>query len=121
MSQLELALKKARAMEAAAGGDAPGIDPKTNVSSWAFKSAWEFDDSEPHSSHPPDDDSPPHLEVRDKVRRPATHATSAAEKPARVPAARFRDFSVEIREKLVVGEQALPELREQFRKVAATL
>src|SRR5262245_24114560 len=102
MSQLELALKKARAMEAATGGDAPGIDAKLYVSSWAFKSEWEFDDSEPHSSRPPHDDSPPHLEVRDKVRRPATHAITAAEKPARVPAAaRFRDFSIEIREKLV--------------------
>src|SRR4029453_14331631 len=35
--------------------------------------------------------------------------------------ARFRDFDITIREKLVVGAQARPELREQFRKIAATL
>ena len=39
----------------------------------------------------------------------------------RPPAVRFRDFSIAVREKLVVGEQAVPQLREQFRKVAATL
>ena len=122
MSQLELALKKARAMEAAARGLTPPADPKSRVASWAFKSAWEFDGGEPHSTDVPTDDVPPSQEVvTSQTRRLASSPPNPSDTRRRPASQGFRDFRVEVREKLVVGEQALPELREQFRKVAATL
>jgi capsular exopolysaccharide synthesis family protein len=121
MSQLELALKKARAMEAAAQGQViPGADPKSRVASWAFKSAWEFDEGEPQPAAAPLAEAPRQAEVPRHTRKHATPA-NPSEIRRGPSSSHFRDFSVQVREKLVVGEQALPELREQFRKVAATL
>jgi capsular exopolysaccharide synthesis family protein len=122
MSQLELALKKARAMEAAALGRHPGVDPQSRVASWAFRSPWEFDGSETDRPETSDEEaSPAPQEVRSKARKLATLPDAAATSGKPATPVRFRDFDVAVRRKLVVGEQALPELREQFRKVAATL
>jgi capsular exopolysaccharide synthesis family protein len=107
MSQLELALKKARELEAAALGRAPvRSDADSRVAKWAFKSAWDFEASEES--------------VLTRTETPAAPPNPGPQQ-AKIVSPRFRDFNAAVREKLVVGEYALPLLREQFRKVAASI
>jgi len=103
MSRLERALEKARTGQVdpgAAGGERRDASSAASV----FISSWDFG------------------EPTDKVVR----IEPASPRPVRVeprtePTPLLREFSAKVRKKLVVGADASRELREQFRKVAASL
>ena len=109
MSQLELALKKARASAADLESDV--VTPGRPVPNAAFVSAWAVEDAPalPRRDVTPVPDSP--------AVEPHTHKASRAVDTT----SRFKDFSEDVRPKLVIGEQALPDMREQFGKIAAVL
>src|SRR4051812_40495403 len=112
MSQLERALRKARAEESEpeTGGAAR---PLANA---AFVPAWSFDDAADRVAA-----RPPHIEPvaapPPAVAQPHVRHAADVRKPAVV--AQFRGFSPDIQSKLVVGSEAPPDLREQFGKIAA--
>ena len=112
MSQLERALKKARAegigLPPAGGGRAGDTRQPPST----FVSAWDFEDSADRAA------------VAQPVSKPTAESRrldSATAPVVASTAARLNDFNPAIREKLVVGDRAPHELKEQFRKVAASL
>jgi capsular exopolysaccharide synthesis family protein len=124
MSRLELALRKARATAADAdrSGD-EGVVPPARVLSSAFVSAWHFDEAQEPAAAAPESAA----DVTREATAVARAATAVVVRPVNVlpgkddVAPLSRDLSVEVREKLAVGADALPRVREQFRKIAASL
>jgi len=115
MSQLELALKKARA--ASEGGRSPHVLVTPPIANAVFVSPWDFDEHVEESG--PD---------RPQSGTNRTGVTSAAPPPAAARRARlvtrpaqFERFHATVRQKLAAGDEAEPHVREQFRKVAAAL
>jgi capsular exopolysaccharide synthesis family protein len=121
MSQLELAMKKARAAVPAERPASATRPTETHILHPAFVPAWEFTEATERSQH---------------------HATRSADVPAaQAPSAAvpsgtnvamctvrpgdgrplFRDFNPAYLDKLAFGEQSRPEIREGFRKIAAAL
>jgi capsular exopolysaccharide synthesis family protein len=114
MSQLERAISRARRE----GG---GLTPVSTAESQAtarrsaFVSAWDLD-----VDGKADEGRPARPEVASITERPPARRTGE-----QVRAVKRRDLlrnlSDAVREKLVIGEQAHPAMREQFRKLAASL
>jgi len=108
MSQLELALRKARAA-ARPEPDAADDPPTSNAA--AFVSAWKFDHDPRAASAAADGGS-------EDVERQAPAATIVRMERR---AAEFHGFNPAVREKLAMGEESTPHIREQFRGIAAAL
>ena len=107
MSQLERALARARAEGQQAHAEGSEVDPGRPAS--VFASSWDLQKPAQPVKGPRRDSSP----------RPAIAATPSRQAPASRPV--FTAFSPAITEKLVVGDEGSLELREEFRKVAASL
>ncbi len=108
MSQLERALRKARAE---GPGVAPALDDAIHSSrlpTTAFVSPWPCDQIEM-----------PLEPLEQVVSTPA--ATRSARAPVRSDSSHFTGFNLAVIDKLAVGERAQPVVREQFRKIVATL
>jgi protein-tyrosine kinase len=125
MSQLERALRKARAEENDSRSESGGaVRPIANA---AFVSAWSFEDAaeraQPRPAHIEPVVALPHPQPQPPVLQPHTHAHPRQRETVRKAEAapQFRNFSAEIQAKLVVGAEAPPNLREQFGKIAAVL
>ena len=115
MSHLELALRRARAEHAGDDleRDNSALQPRTPNA--AFATPWHFEDVGPAAAPNVSGVAEPILEVTS----PPSVTASAGH--ARPPAAQFVDFEPGVRGKLVVGDHAAAVVREQFRKVAASL
>ena len=109
MSLLERALRRARG-ENTLDPVIAAPDP-ARLSNAVFVSAWHFDESE---NEPPPAEAPE--PASDKAAFQPVHPTTSA---AALP--RFAGFRADVRNKLVVGDEALSTLREQFRSVASSL
>jgi capsular exopolysaccharide synthesis family protein len=109
MSQLELALKKARAARQGLKPDADTVGSGLAAPNPVFVSAWDFAEQVGRASiAPPTVDAP--------LSAPAARPT----RPAEARRASL-EFEPAIREKLVIGEHARHDIREQFGKIAAIL
>ena len=117
MSRLDRALEKARA-ESGQHEDTGSGTPDGSAPMSEFTSSWDFDEvpaarDRPRTSRPTG---------RAAVAEPVPPRATAPDRHSVEPAAQFEDFNAETREKLVVGTtDASLELREQFRKIAASL
>src|SRR5262245_24985643 len=109
MSQLERALKKARATaEPHANSAVRRVEAP--IANAAFVPAWEFAHTDADV-----ETSGPHALRADPSSIPLDRTVETAEP------IQFRAFNPSIREKLAMGERARPEVREEFRKLAAAL
>jgi capsular exopolysaccharide synthesis family protein len=114
MSQLERALRKARAENGDTGSEVSQHRPLANA---AFVSAWALDESRDATATAVLEPPVP-VPVRSEplsAARPASHLLHSQ------AASRFRSFNSAIRPKLVIGKEALPDVREEFGKIAAVL
>ncbi len=109
MSQLERALRKARIARDADRRADPGESLAPPTPNAAFVSAWDF--SEIREPAPPKPAPLPHVAPTGPAVAPIR-----PEAPPSPP-----QFAAAVREKLVVGPMARPDVREQFGKVAAIL
>lgn len=115
MSLLERALRRARSENTVDTGIVPA-DPG-RVPNAAFVSPWHFDEEDGAKGADGAIEASP-------AAPPAAAPRPAAAPPAAPVAAalpQFAGFCADIRRKLVVGSEASPTLREQFRSVASTL
>jgi capsular exopolysaccharide synthesis family protein len=109
MSQLERALRKARAEN----GDSVETSQHRPLTNAAFVSAWALDEMRDTTATAVL--APPARPEPLIAAKPASHVRHS------LAASRFRGFSAAIRPKLVIGDQALPDVREEFGKIAAVL
>ncbi len=119
MSHLERALRRSRAENADAdhrGGERT-LPPRTPNA--AFAPPWAFDEVRPSG--------PSVAPIRDEAVTPPASAAPVGP-PAALPGpvqghpdVKFADFDSAVRSKLVVGDRASAVMREQFRKIAASL
>jgi protein-tyrosine kinase len=123
MSQLELAMKKARAAWRSAEGAAAGRPADARQPNAAFVPAWEFGDDGQRreesgvvGSPAVPVANPPSAAVPGAVADHALRPLPAAERIRP-----FHGFNPAYRDKLAMGEEARPEIREQFRRIAAAL
>jgi capsular exopolysaccharide synthesis family protein len=121
MSQLERALRRSRAENPQNTEEAPERLPPPQTPNAAFSAPWSFDDVRAN-------------EVPAATMREAgTHSSSGSSVPPVIsppappaavpagPAARLHNFDHAVQPTLVVGDQASAVMREQFRKMAASL
>jgi protein-tyrosine kinase len=122
MSLLELAMRKARAVVPAEDVPGAGRANEPHVLQPAFVPAWEFVEGAERGqrgpARPPASPvaPPPSLAVPPSA---TTHVTRRLGQVDRRP--RFQHFNPDYRDKLAMGEHSRPEIREQFRKIAAAL
>jgi protein-tyrosine kinase len=118
MSQMDLAMRKARA--AWPSGE-PGRPAEPHVPNAAFVPAWEFNEASQRESGSYEPPAGP-VAAPGSIAVPSSapdHAIDPLRAADRVN--QFRAFNPAYRDKLVIGEQSNPDIREQFRRVAAAL
>jgi protein-tyrosine kinase len=120
MSLLELAMKKARA---AAPPDEmpPARSSDPHVLHPAFVPAWDFVEGTDRSQRGPARPAAAPVAPPASLAVPPSATTQVTFPSGDVARSQFRDFSPIYRDKLAMGEHSRPEIREQFRKIAAAL
>jgi capsular exopolysaccharide synthesis family protein len=122
MSELELAMRKARAAWGTGEERATARLPESHVPHAAFAPAWEFAEANQRVATGAALETPVPPVPPGSIAVPAAvgdHLMDPQPAVARMPL--FHGFNEAYRDKLAIGEGSSPEIREQFRRVAAAL